>query len=61
MNLHTDRQSAMRGVKETKVAGQENDDPTRISISLLAKLRVTSMQSGDGAARRYTRCITLRS
>ena len=35
----------VRGVKETKVAGQENDDPTRISISLLAKLRVTSMQS----------------
>ena len=22
----------VRGVKETKVAGQENDDPTRISI-----------------------------
>ena len=33
-------------MKETKVAGQENDDLTGISISLLAKLRVTSMQSG---------------
>ena len=42
-NRHTYR---VRGVKETKVAGQENDDLTRISISLLAKLRVTSMQSG---------------